>query len=325
MAGQSGISSDAAGGGPLHSVGEDDRRRGLLRQILFWMNTPPRSIAQSAWNGHLGFINALIGLARPSTIVELGVFTGTSLFAMCDAVRNHGLKADVVGIDLWEGDAHAGSAGGVRMYDDLSRRAARDYPFARLVRADFTAARTEVPDGTVDLLHIDGYHTLEAVSSDFGTWFSALSPRGICLFHDTAVRENNFGVYQFWDEVKKQWPAVEFTHGYGLGVLFVGKERTPEIQGFVDLWASSPLLEETFRVTAELLSSTFPARLQAIEAVQQCQSLQHLLQQREQELSSAREANANLQHQFDGILASRVWRSTAPLRKAIDWITGAGR
>lgn len=306
------------GADPLPPVSEDDRRRSLLRQILFWMNVPPQRIVQSGWNGHLGFINALIGLARPQNIVELGVYRGASFFTICDAVRNHGLVAEVVGVDLWDGDQHAGSAGGDQMYGELSRRAAADYPFARLVRADFAAARRRVPDGVIDLLHIDGYHTLEAVSNDFRTWFSALSPRGICLFHDTAVRENNFGVYQFWNEVQQQWPAVEFTHGFGLGVLFVGRERTPELQDFLDLWNGSPLQEEAFRAAAELLSSTFPARLQGLETVHQCQHLQ-------QQLASAGEVNANLKQQLDGVLSSKIWRATLVLRKTADWIRSAGR
>ena len=270
-----------------NSLAKDASRIELLKQVYGWMNIPPSSMQLiSAWTGHLAFLNALIGLARPLHIVELGVDKGCSFLAMCDACRYHGLDTELIGVDTWAGDPHAKvniltkqvlddiAYNGSATYENLTNRCWLKYPMARLIRTDFTTARERVPDGTIDILHIDGYHTFEAVSHDFTTWFSSLSDRGICMFHDITVQESDFGVYLLWEELKKKWPSIEFKHCFGLGILFVGEKQPPAVKKFLSIWNSSELVRESLRSAAELFSSTFPARLQALDSEKELVRLQ---------------------------------------------------
>jgi len=281
-----------------------DAEQVLLRQVLTWMSQPPRHTPPSAWGGHLGFANALVGLARPARIVELGVNRGGSFFALCDACVRHGLTAEVIGIDTWGDDPRTGKEDRGGIYEKLRELVAREWPFARLVREDFDAARGGVADGSVDLLHIDGCHTYEAVANDFDRWRSALSPRGICLFHDIAEFERGFGVHRLWGELRDRWPAIEFGHSSGLGVLFVGAEQPEPVRAFLALWSGSPLAREAASAAAELLAATFPALRREEEARRRAERLAERVDQ--------------LQRRLDAVTRSRSWRWSAPLRRLLE-------
>src|SRR5207344_2788783 len=96
--------------------------------------------------------------------------------------------------------------------------------FSRLIRSTFAEAAEHFRDGSIDLLHLDGYHTYEAARADLEPWLPKLSPRGVVLLHDVNARERDFGVWQLWDELAHQYPHWEFYHGHGLGVLALGPE-----------------------------------------------------------------------------------------------------
>ena len=190
----------------------------------------PQWLEETAWAGHIPFAMFLIDALRPRVFVELGAFRGSSFCAFCQAVKSVKAKTKCYAVDTWQGDAHAG-----KLEEGVLTKLREHHDplyadFSGLVESTFDDALGNFADGSIDLLHIDGFHTYEVVRRDFLTWQPKMSSRGIVLFHDTTVRERDFGVWKFWDEVKQKHLHFEFLHSHGLGVLFVGEDLPEGLQ-----------------------------------------------------------------------------------------------
>lgn len=204
----------------------------IFKRPIFWR---PSYIAQSAWLEHIPFAFWLVDTLQPRKIVELGTHYGSSYFSFCQAVTKLDLQTQCYAVDTWGGDEHAGQYG-EEVYRQVSEYNQQHYSdFSTLVRSTFDQALEHFPQGSIDLLHIDGLHTLEAVRHDFESWLPKLSDRAVVIMHDTNVCERGFGVFQLLDELKQQYPHFEFAHGHGLGVIGVGSEQSSEMMSLYGL------------------------------------------------------------------------------------------
>lgn len=173
----------------------------------------------TAWEGHRRFGYDLVRHMRPGRVVELGTYYGASHFAFCQAVKDHRLATECYAVDTWLGDKHSGLYD-ESFYQSVQLSAGIFYPgISRLLRMTFDEAVSQFPDQSIDLLHIDGLHTYEAVKHDYETWLPKLAVNGVILFHDIAAFQDDFGVYRLWENLQAQYYAVQFEHSYGLGIL----------------------------------------------------------------------------------------------------------
>ena len=176
-----------------------------------------------SWQQHIPFAFWLTEVLKPSCFVELGTHKGDSYLAFCQAVSALKLSTRCYAVDTWQGDEHAGLYDD-SIYDELSAYHNAAYGgFSRLLRMTFDEAAGNFADQSVDLLHIDGLHTYDAVKHDFETWRGKLADNAIVIFHDINVRENEFGVWRYWAELESTYPTFAFTHGNGLGILAAGR------------------------------------------------------------------------------------------------------
>jgi hypothetical protein len=150
-------------------------------------------------------------------------------------------------VDHWQGDEHAGQYG-EEVFDEVNQYNDRNYrQFSYLLRRSFDDAIAQFEDESIDLLHIDGLHTYEAVTHDFRLWLPKVNKGGIILLHDICPRHQDFGVWRLWNEIKEEFPdTFEFHHSWGLGVVRNHGEAQSSPLTEV-LFESSPAVREEVR------------------------------------------------------------------------------
>ncbi|HEY4759455.1 MAG TPA: class I SAM-dependent methyltransferase [Thermoguttaceae bacterium] len=260
---------------------------------------------KSAWIEHIPFAFALVQMLQPKCIVELGVQFGDSFLAFCQAVKTLGLETKCYGVDHWQGDQHAISCGPKEL-DQLREYHDSHYGgFSRLVQSTFDQAAGNFPDGSIDLLHIDGYHTYEASCHDFETWQQKLNSRAVVLFHDTNVRERDFGVWRLWQELSALFPHFEFLHGHGLGVLMFGPEAPEAVFQLAELQEpNAKIIRDFYFALGHGLELSVYARCYQNELV----NTQNELVKTKEDLTNCRNELVARQNELEFIKNSRFWR-----------------
>ena len=273
--------------------------------------------ADSAWAGHEYFVYDLIRNLEPGVIVELGTHQGHSFFAMCQALKDAGLTSKVIAVDTWTGDEHAGFYG-QEVYETVLRICQKVYPGVntQLIKKAFDAAAGDFKRNSVDLLHIDGLHTYEAVKHDFDTWFDIVKPDGIILLHDTIVNAEGFGVWKLWEELRGSFNHLDFVHAHGLGAIFKDRATHDNLsaysrdwQIYYELLSRDAESDKIIREADEEISQLFFANVRkAAEQEHIMRELQSRMHDLEGEIAILKLERDTLNQHISLMKNSRTWR-----------------
>lgn len=201
------------------------------------------------WHGHFGFAFDLVYQSKPKVLVELGVHYGDSYFCFCQAVKEHNLECKCFGIDNWKGDEHSGFYSD-EVYESVLTHNQRYTHFSKILRKDFSDALENFDDSSIDLLHIDGCHTYDSVSTDFKKWYPKVKENGFILLHDTCINRENFGVAKFWSDIESNYPSYNFPHSCGLGIIRKSLDKNIEVFDGSNLENSS-YINSYYKVSSE--------------------------------------------------------------------------
>ena len=293
----------------------------------FSLERPTYFDFSSAWIEHIPFSFWLVETLKPNIIVELGTHKGHSYFSFCQAVKKLKMDTRCYAVDHWKGDEHSGFYGS-EVYKIVQNYNDRHYSsFSNLVRSTFNEASAHFLDKSIDLLHIDGQHFYDDVKNDFKKWEPKLSKKSIVLFHDTNVRERNFGVFKFWNEIEKKFPSFEFLHGYGLGVLGYGEILSKEMDLFFKSTSSNRDIVNVRDIYSRLGRDLINlGRVKDIDVLDETvKNLNREIADKNIEISKMIEEIARKDVEIESILAkkdieiesiltSTSWKMTVPLR-----------
>jgi len=179
----------------------------------------------SAWTGHSNLAIHLVNTLNPSIIVDLGVDYGFSTF--CFAYPQIG---KIYGVDWFQGDIHAGHRNTypivMEQYDEL--KSIYGISNIEFIKSDFNDLAKSW-NVKIDLLHIDGLHTYEAVKLDFETWSKFTTEDAVILFHDVESFPDTVG--KFFNELDGY--KLINTGSAGLGIYTKNSNIFENIKSFV--------------------------------------------------------------------------------------------
>ena len=259
----------------------------------------------SAWTGHLPVAAWISQEKQPEIFVKLGTHYGHSYFAFCEAIKRTQATAKCYAVDTWLGDEHAGEYSEevfdyVRAYNEGHYGA-----FSSLLRMTFGEAVKRFADQSIDLLHIDGLHTYEAVRNDFYTWLPKMRSDGVVMLHDISVRERNFGVWKLWEELKADYEIhMELAHSYGLGILQLGSTKYSKNTAWM------PRDSEERAAVSRYFEALGKRQIERYEL----SALREQVCGKKENAISEPVSVAAMIAEIEGIKRSRSWRVTRPLR-----------
>jgi len=164
----------------------------------------------TTWTDHAKFAAVLAKVMKPETIVDLGVHKGYSTFAF--GYYNKGI---VYGVDHFMGDEQTGYYDTYQEVNDRNTYVKENFGVNNIefIMSDFNTLAKKW-DKPIDILHIDGLHTYEAVKNDFETWQPLCKDNSIILFHDIYSYWNTVG--QFFSEIDGHKYVRPQSHGLGV-------------------------------------------------------------------------------------------------------------
>jgi cephalosporin hydroxylase len=173
----------------------------------------------------------------PRTVLEIGTAGGGTLFLLTRVAAPDAL---LLSIDLRRGQFGGGyAAWRGRLYRSFAQETQR----VELVAGDShqPATREQVrrllAGEALDLLFVDGDHTLEGVKRDYDDYAPLLRPGGLVAFHDVVpggpgMHGDPGGVPTFWRELKVAHPdATELVEDWEWGSCGIGLIRLPSSPG----------------------------------------------------------------------------------------------
>lgn len=296
----------------------------MSREIALSLGLTQQYAAPSSWWEHVPIAHWLIENIKPDIVVELGTHYGVSFFSFCEAAKAYSESTFIYAVDTWEGDVQAGFYSS-EVYERVKEhQEAYHRERSRLIRSSFDDAAEHFPDASIDIIHIDGLHTYEAVSHDYNVWKSKLKEGGTLLFHDCNVREGDFGVWKLWQEIKSRgdMQCIEVLNGHGLGIATQATQKPTwhsELECYLTaLKVKGGLLNKLAEVRERLAAANEKLKISERHA----ENLDTLIKNKEKELGAVIQEVGRIEEENKQLKSSMEYLRRGKVRRTIDKLLG---
>lgn len=215
----------------------------------------PTSHTPNTLLGHIPVITLLTRLASPNVVVDLGVAHSSAFEAVSSAVRRFHLDTSCYGI--FEGsDSDANSSIGT-----VLRSVSNNYPQSTVIIGDAGKNAALFDEGSVDILtisHLSDRSSIERVVTD---WLPKLSGSGIVVIATISHPSPHDPFRIFWQNIKTQYSSFDFSHQFGLGILFVGQEQKALVRELIENLNNNPYFSSLFSSMCEYNGVVMQERL----------------------------------------------------------------
>jgi predicted O-methyltransferase YrrM len=175
------------------------------------------------------FLYGLTRNVKPKLIVEIGCFIGFSTLHFAQALRENG-RGRIISVDLFEPQPDANLADPLEIahyYRDKSNfediityKKGHSVGIAKQIRPEIKEQ--------IDLLFIDGDHSVKGIFADFNAYYNELKVGGYLLLHDINPKKCDvYGPRVLIDYLKYNWFIPRYiemteiltTDGYGIALF----------------------------------------------------------------------------------------------------------
>lgn len=206
----------------------------------------PRYLSKPySWAPHIPFAFYLVETLRPRVLLELGIGNGNAYFAFCQAVNDLKVGTKCYAIESREEkEANEESASEYERVVAINTEAYES--FSVINRTALQRALEYHENDTIDILHIHNISEYNQVKNLFNRWLPKLSDRGVIIVDNINVKDSQHGTWRFYEDIKRSYNSMEFTHAQGLGVLCIGKNVDFKFLDFVDEAKQTPFIRFFF-------------------------------------------------------------------------------
>jgi len=161
-------------------------------------------------------------LPNGATVVEVGSFEGLSTLVMARSAHINGINVKIHAVDPFLGNIeHQKDDAVIRgeLYDNFKANVAASGLASMIIprRMPSVAAAATFKDASVDMIYVDGDHTLQGCFADLTAWVRVLKPGGVFLGHDFLHRDGvALAVDKFMSETGDRW-CVTMLNSHPMG------------------------------------------------------------------------------------------------------------